>query len=231
MPDEFKILIDLDDHTLGELGEYYLYGFKGVEAKNGGGLPAVWFKTKKGDFGRQIEILWTESYQAYWSDNEKITDKLKIKTSGAEDIKLSQYFDVHDNGTAEVNGGGPIGQVTIRNQGIKARTCGISQKAPDGSFSPLCVFPLHGQSRDAIIPKLSVLLIFESQLYETSTAFMQAFGKGLLIDLTNAPSGQRQVAYDIDKSWNWYQKPWASIINEEDPLDKALITINTALKT
>lgn len=231
MPDEFKILVNLDNDTLEQLDhdKYWLYGFKGVEAKNGGGQPALWFKTD--DFGPQTVISWTESYQAYWSENTEITDRLKIGISGNDDIELSQYYDVNDNGTSKVTGGGPSSQITIRNKGNKARSCGISQKALDGGFSPLCVFPLHGNNRDAIMPKLSVLLIFESQLFETDTVYMQAFGRGLLIDLTNELSHKREVAYDINKSWNWEHETWAKIIEQDDSLDKHLITINPQLMT
>jgi hypothetical protein len=230
MTDKYKIAINLDMKTLGQLsdGQYSLYGFKGVEAKNQGGQPTLWFKTN--NFGPRTEISWAESYQAYWSDSATITDEMKISIGGSDDISLGQYFDVYDDGSSQVNGGGPSSQVTIRNEGVKSRNCGISQETPDGGFSPLCVFPLHGTNRDAIMPKLSVLLIFESQLFETSTVYMQAFGRGLLVDLTNEPSHQRQVSYEIDHSWDWGKKPWASIVDQDAPLDKSLITVNPRLK-
>ncbi|MFA6373256.1 MAG: hypothetical protein WCW68_11570 [Methanothrix sp.] len=230
MADKYKIVVELDETTLKQLDQdkFSLYAFKGVETKNGGGQPVLWFRMN--DFGPRTEISWTESYQAYWSNYKEITNDLQIGISGEKEIDLGQYFDVNDNGTSEVNGGGPVSQITIRNQGNKPRNCGLSQKALNGGFSPLCVFPLHGTNRDAIMPKLSVLLIFESQLFETSTVYMQAFGKGLLVDLTNESSHQRQVSYEINHGWDWGQKPWASIIDQGAPLDKSLITVNPNLK-
>lgn len=207
MPTNYQITLTLDQDSADELQQegYSLYAFKAVQT-SAKGSPVVWFATT--DYGLTATISWQEQYQGYTSKSDPVPDG-QISVSNAYNMDLNQTLNITSpTGTGQVDTTtGTPRAVTIYNQTTTAFTCGLSQQQGNGTYSPLCAFPLHGGSEDLIAPIEKVLLMFATQQVNTGTVIEKAFGPGVLIDLTEAAS--RAVAYNIDAGWNAGGASWA----------------------
>jgi hypothetical protein len=225
----YQVAISMSTATVSALvnGNYLLYGFKAVQAAQGGGAPLVWFNT--GTYSASTVVSWQELYQAYTS-NSAIIPNGQIVASFAADIDLGQTLQVQAGGIGTVVNGGPDVAISVLNQTSTPFTCGISQ-VQAGVATPLCAFPLYGNGLDVIAPIEKVLLMFSSLPVNTGTVVFQAYSQGILIDLT--ADNQRSVAFDINTGWSWGGFSWAQIVPPSSNLVPLLIepaTVSSKLR-
>jgi hypothetical protein len=216
---DYQVTISMSAATVQALlaGNFYLYGFKAVQATQGGGAPLVWFQTQT--FSTQTIVLWQEQYQAYTSTNQVIPNG-QILASFSTDIDLGQTLQVQSGGVGPVIDGGPDTAISILNTTSMQFTCGIAETV-SGSANPLCAFPLYGNNMDVIAPIEKVLLMFSTLPVNTGTVVMQAYSSSILIDLT--ADNQRSVTYDINAGWSWGGYSWAQQIPPNSQLVPLLI--------
>jgi hypothetical protein len=219
---QYEIDITMSPATVTALvdGNFNLYGFKAVQTTQGGGAPLVWFQLPRNDYSTLTQVIWSVQYQAYTS-RSKIIPNGKVTASFSTEIDLGQTLSVVDGGTGDVTKGGPKQAVSISNTTTTQFTCGISQRAADGSTNPMCAFPLYGQHLDVIAPIEKVLLIFSTTPVNTGTVIEQAYSPGVLVDLTS--SNERTVAYDINKGWSWGGYSWGRAVAATEALVPLLI--------
>jgi hypothetical protein len=226
---DYSVSIDMEQATVDALttNKYNLYGFKAVKAA-GSGQPTVWFKTT--DFSLGTDVSWEELYQAYTSKSQIIPNG-QIKASANYDIDLDQTLNVQSStGTGSVDTStGVDGAISINNQTTTQFTCGISQQQADGTFTPLCAFPLFGNNMDVMGPIEKVFLMFSTTPANTGTVVFQAYSQGILIDLTGV--GDRTVSFDINQGWSWEgSAPWAKVYPPNANLAPLLIVGSGSLE-
>ena len=216
---DYQVSITMSPETVQALlgGNYLLYGFKAVQATQGGGAPLVWFHSQT--YSTLTEISWQEQYQAYTSDSEIIPNG-QIVASFSTDIDLGQTLQVDKGGFGSVVDEGPETAISILNTTNLPFTCGISQMQ-DGAPKPLCAFPLYGEGLDAIAPIEKVLLTFSTLPLHTATVIFQAYSQSILIDLT--AGNHRSVQFDINKGWSWGGFSWAQTVPPDSNLLPLLI--------
>lgn len=220
----YGIDFTLSQETLTALtsGNYNLYGFKAVKTAQGGGAPLVWFQLPPANLSATMSLKWTEQYQAYTSTSAIISGG-QVTAGFNVGIDLGQQLTVGANGTGPVVAGTNPQAITIRNTISQPFTCGISQSAADGSTNPMCAFPLYGNQLDAIVPIEKVLLLFSSTPVNTGTVIEQAYGPGILVDLTGE-AHRDGISYDINKGWAWGGFSWAQSVPADDSVVPLLIT-------
>jgi hypothetical protein len=198
---DYSVAIAMNQGTVDGLsnGKFNLYAFKAVQGA-GGGAPTVWFKST--NFSLETDVEWEVAYQAYTSKTQ-IVPNGQIKASASYGIDLKQTLNVTSpTGTGAVDTStGTVGAISIFNQTTTPFTCGISQQQADGTFGPVCAFPLYGNNMDVMAPIEKVFLMFSNNRVNTGTVVYQAYSQGLMIDLTGAT--ERKVSYDINKGWSW----------------------------
>jgi hypothetical protein len=223
MSSHCKITISMSDETVTELLQngFSLYGLHAVKAA-GNARPVVWYQTK--DFALTTGIAWTEGYQAYTSRSQIIPNG-RIIAMAAYDIHPGLVLTVDSPmGTGEVTSGGSPGAISIFNQTISELTCGLAVAQPCGSgFAPVCALPLFGYGMVLISSVPRVFLVFESMRIDPGTVVGQAYGQGILIDLSDAPA--RSVSYDINRGWSWENEAsWARTVPPNTALGPLLVT-------
>jgi hypothetical protein len=226
MAGDYNVTIHMTNTTVKQLKEegWSLYGFKAVQASQQGGRPLVWFSYS--NFLESVSIDWSEKYQAYISQSEIISDG-HIKASSERDIKLGQKLTVASGGSIlPVEKGDSDIAISIRNGGGEPLTCGISQQQGN-AMTPLCAFPLHGNSTDVIAPIEKILLFFATKTVRTSSVVEKAYGKGVWLDLT--AQNEVTLKYDINTSWDAGGAVWADTVPENTDLVPLLIVPNHAL--
>lgn len=190
-------------------GNYQLYGFKAVQTTMGDGAPLVWFSIPAASLLPNTNISWTEQYQAYISNTFPIAPNTVITSSASVGISLGQQWNVEQGGGDNVTTQGPSIAISLYNTTKTPFTCGVSMEQ-NGTFSPLCAFPLYGGGLDIIAPIQKVVLMFSTLPYNTGTVIEQAFSPGIFIDLT--ADNQRAVAFDINNGWSWGGGSWGQQI-------------------
>ncbi|MER5551141.1 hypothetical protein ABT001_05535 [Streptomyces sp. NPDC002793] len=139
------------------------------------------------------------------------------------------------SGTGTVGGTpGATRRITVDNDTTRPFTTGIAQlnhveAGPAAKATPLAAFPLHGMNLDFFTPVEKVLLMFATAVIETSTIVEQAFGPGLLVDLTGA--AQREVTYDVDHGWGPDEPNWTTTVDSLSLLTPLLIQQDRSLPT
>ena len=229
---QYGINITMEGDTVDKLqqGNYYLYGFKGVQTTLKNGVPVVWFQTQT--YSALTKISWEEEYQAYTALAGSIP-KGQIKASAAYDITLGQTLDVTGTaGTGTVVQGGTAGAISILNQtaDYKEFTCGISQMQNSGdtpTATPLCAFPLYGTGLDVMAPIELVLLMFSTQQVDTGMVIYKAYSQGVLVNLTGVT--ERNLKFDINKGWSWGGAAWAQTVPANADLAPLLIEKSDSL--
>lgn len=226
MASQYGITISMNPATATGLNAngFNLYAFKAVQGPESG-KPLVWFKTTT--YSQSTLITWTEAYQAYTSKSVALTANTQITAAATYAIDLGEVLNVTDatgGATVTVPQGGATGAaataITILNGTSQPFTCGISQAQGDGTYQPMCAFPLFGNNADLIIPIEKVLLMFATNAVNTGSVIEQSFSQGVLVDLTDTP--QRAVAFDINTGWT--AQPWATLQPANTNLVPLLIT-------
>ncbi len=226
MSSSYQVTITMSGDTVNKLGEngFNLYGFKVVQS-TAGGMPVVWFQTK--EFALNTQIKWTESYQAYTSQSE-ISPMVTIVAEASYPADIGQTLAIANGmGIGEVSdttGTGAMKQgISILNNTNEQFTCGLSQQQPTGGYAPICAFPLFGNNLDLIVPTEQVYLMFSSLPVNTGSVTEQAYGPGILINLTGTNS--QSVNYDINQGWTWQdQGHWAKTYPPNQNLVPLLVT-------
>ncbi len=215
----YGITITMSQDTIAKLsaGDYFLYGFKGVQASAGGGLPLVWFRTD--DYGLKTDVAWEIQYEAYTSKSAIIPNG-EIRGLNSYEADLGQMLLVESpQGTGQVVEG-EEGAISISNTTDIEMTCGISEVV-GGEAQPLCAFPLYGNGLDVMVPIQKVLLSFSTKAVNTGTVVEQAYTQSILIDLT--ASQHRDVAFDMNLGWSWGGGSWAQKIAPNSKVAPLLI--------
>ncbi|WP_405751805.1 hypothetical protein OHA19_25785 [Streptomyces sp. NBC_00012] len=137
------------------------------------------------------------------------------------------------SGTGTVGGSpGSSRRITVDNETTRPFTSGIAQlnhvaAGQAAKATPLAAFPLHGRNLDFFTPVEKVLLMFATAVIETSTVVEQAFGPGLLVDLTGV--AQRDVTYDVDHGWGPTKPNWTTPVDSLSLLTPLLIQQDRSL--
>lgn len=221
----YQINIQMTDATINGLQQdgFNLYGFKAVQGPPSG-RPLVWFATNL--FSEKTVVQWTESYQAYTSNVGQLAPQTVVTASASYDVELGQMLNVtNPQGTGAVSQGPDTQAIAIYNQTATPFTCGISQKQGNGSYSPLCAFPLPGQDEDLIVPIELVFLMFSTHPVNTGTVIEQSYSPGVLVDLTG--STQQTVIYDLNQGWT--PQPGVKVIPPNTSLIPLLIPAGAGL--
>jgi hypothetical protein len=200
----YEVHISMPGDTVTSLTDnnFSLYGFQVVQS-SASASPVAWFHTR--DFALTTTIAWEVSYQAYTSRSE-IRPNVKIVADASYLAEPGQVLTVSNTmGIGEVTQGNSTqtlaNGISILNTTHTQFTCGIQQQQPGGGYGPICAFNLFGNNMDVIIPIEQVYLMFSSMPINTGTVMEQAYGPGLLVNLTDSPT--QSVSYDINTGWSW----------------------------
>ena len=212
---------------------FYLYGFKAVQSSDLAGRPLVWLRMQS--YFTITSINWAEQYEAYISTSPLSTNE-QISVGSSAAIALGQTWQIQSGGVGTVTSGGPSTAISILNTTDTELTCGVSETL-NGAASPLCAFPLYGNTLDVISPIEKILLMFCTSLIEAGTVVGQSgssdssasyvFGapgslsSGILIELTAA--NQRCVSFDSNEGWSWGEYSWAQQVLPTSDLVSLLI--------
>lgn len=225
---DYQIKIAMDQPTVEHLinGGYSLYAFKAVNTGNKGGVPLVWFKTTK--FSAGMEIDWSVAYEAYTSSSDSISGGT-VTASNHSSVDLGQTFSVTDaSGAGAISATGTPQAIQIANSSGVPFVCGISQPVA-GVSTPLCAFPLAGQDMDIIAPIQQVVLVFAAKQFNTGSVIEQAFGQGVVIDLTAVPT--RSLTFEQNAGWSWATgETWAKTIPASGSLVPFVIVSTPSLQ-
>ncbi|HEX2080112.1 MAG TPA: hypothetical protein VHG08_20595 [Longimicrobium sp.] len=221
----YSVTIQMDQTTVNDLQSngFNLYAFQAVQGASDG-YPVVWFQTTT--FALTTEVTWSEEYQAYTSSSQLIPNG-EIVASNSYSASLGQTLNVSNStGTGTVVETGTSGAISINNQTSTQFTCGISEQQPNGTYAPLCAFPLFGNDLDVIAPIEQVFLMFATTELNTGTVIEQSYGQGILINLTGTNS--QTVSYDINGGWTWAGGGnWATTYPANENLVPLLIQPNS----
>lgn len=225
---KYQVVITMPQATADTLNQngYQLYGFKAVSGP-AGGKPVVWFAT--GNYGLNTRVQWTESYRVFTSRNTNVGPNTQVSVDNDYPAGLNDVLTVTSpTGTGAVADGGPEDAISVVNATSTPFTCGISQLQSDGTYAPLAVFPLFGNTEDEMVPVEKVFLMFASPTVDTGTVIEKSFSSGILIDLTGAPqdgSGvvTRNVSFDINSSWSDNEQTWGTVLPPNTALVPLLI--------
>jgi hypothetical protein len=225
MPSQYQVNISMSGETVTSLSQngFSLYGFQVVQSSSGGS-PTVWFQTN--DFALNTAIVWSVNYQAYTSQSQiipqgTITADASYPADLGQVLTVSNPMGIGDVSDTTGTGAMQMG-ISIINQTTTPFTCGISQQQPSGGFGPICAFPLFGNNMDVIVPIEQVFLMFSSIPVNTGTVIEQAYGPGILINVTD-PNTQ-SVSYDINQGWSWAEMAsWAQAYPPNQSLVPLLI--------
>ena len=204
MATEYQITITMPDNTVTALTEngFSLYALLAVQS-SAEGSPVVWYRTN--DFALATAISWSDNYQAYTS-RSPIIQSGTITAGAAYPATVGQTLSITNpmaiGEVSQSTGTGPeLSGITFINQTSTQFTCGITLQQPTGSFGPICAFPLFGNNMDIIVPTQRVFLMFSSLAVPTGSVIEQAYGPGILIDMTGVTT--QTVSYDINLGWSW----------------------------
>ena len=227
-PTTYEIDITMSEDTVTTLfdGAYNLYGFKAVQASQSGGSPLVWFTLAKTGYSATTKLTWSVQYEAYTSHTSIIPNG-QVQASFSTQIGLGQTLEVGVAGEGNVKDVGTAQAISLLNTTSTPFTCGIAQHSADGNNNPMCAFPLYGRQLDVIAPIEKVLLMFSSMPVNTGTVIEQAYGPGVLVDLTGASTNTRQVSYDINAGWSGGGYSGAQAVTADANLVPLLITSGT----
>jgi hypothetical protein len=195
MASSYSVTINIATDTLQSLaaGGFQLYAFKAVQGPPGG-VPVVWFSTTQ--FSSRTVVAWTEDYFAYTANSVQLAPNTVVSASSTCPIDLGELAQVGDGGLLTPVEGQDPNSISILNATLDGYICGLAQQA-NGSptFNPMCAFPLLPGTQDEIVPIERVFLMFATTTVDTGTVLEQAFGYGVLIDVT-APRDVT-LAYDL----------------------------------
>jgi hypothetical protein len=225
---KYQVIITMPQATADTLNKngFQLYGFKAVTGP-AGGKPVVWFATS--NYGLSTKVKWTESYKVFTSRSTDVGPNTQVSVDNDYPAALNDVLTVDSTtGTGTVADGGPEDAISVVNTTSSPFSCGISQLQADGTFAPLAVFPLFGNSEDEMVPVEKVFLMFASNQVDTGTVIEKSFSSGILIDLTGAPqdgSGAvtRSVSFDINSSWADNDATWGTVLPPNTKLVPLLI--------
>jgi hypothetical protein len=225
---KYQVVITMPQATADTLNAqgFKLYGFKAVNGP-GAGMPVVWFATAT--YGLNTRIQWTESYRVFTSRTASISPTTQVSVDNDYPAALNDVLTVTSpTGTGQVADGGPQDAISVVNATSTPFACGISQLQSDGTYAPLAVFPLYGNSEDEMVPVEMVFLMFASSTVDTGTVVEKSFSSGIFIDLTGASqdaSGAvtRSVAYDLNAGWSDNQATWGTVLPPNTQLVPLLI--------
>ncbi|WP_114392480.1 hypothetical protein [Oleisolibacter albus] len=220
MASNYSVQINMSPNTVSSLKSagYSLYGFKAIKTSIQGGVPLVWFATK--NYLVSTNVGWQEDYQAYISTTT-IAPNTKIVSSNAAGVDLGDTMTVDPSGNVLVTTDGTPGAISIVNASSVPYTCGISQEQ-NGSFTPMCAFPLFGNMLDQMMPVEKVLFMFATNQVDTGTVIYRAYSQGLTVNLTGTTS--RTVSFDINTGWSADGAAWASLVPPNADMLPILIT-------
>jgi hypothetical protein len=215
----YEVNINMSQQTVQALtmNGYSLYGFKAVQAHQGGGAPLVWLASR--NIYPTMEVSWASNYQAYTS-NSQIIPNGQIMMMFNANIGLGQTLEIQNGGMGQVSNQGTPGAISFLNQGSTQFTTGLAQPV-NNDYAPYCAFPLYGNMLGVVAPVEQVLLMFSTLPVNTGTVIEQAFSSGILIDLTSA--SQRTVSFDINTGWSWGGTSWARNVPANSSLVPLLI--------
>jgi hypothetical protein len=224
----YQISITMPQETADTLASqgYQLYGFKAVNGPSNG-KPVVWFATSA--YGLTTKVQWSESYRVFTSRSAVISPNTQVSVDNDYDAGLQDVLTVTSpTGTGQVVNGGPDDSISVVNGTSTPFTCGISQLKSDGTYGPLAVFPLFGNSEDEMVPVEKVFLMFASNTINTGTVIEKSFSSGILVDMTGATADAsgaltRAVSYDLNASWSDNSATWGTVLPPNTSLVPLLI--------
>jgi len=217
MSDKYKIKIMLDDDTLRKLyqTEQSLRVYKGVRGTVAGGFCTVWFSINT--FAGTVNLEWKPQQYGGYVCHGQLEPGINIDASCAENLEPGNLMTVQDDGTLMLTSDNSSG-ISIRNNGIAERICGISELFQD-KMPSICAFPLFGRDLRDLKPLEKVLLEFDYGMLPSGTVVEKAWLKSIVIDFAKAKEKQLVVSYDISTGWNAQNAVWAKISN--DPIEIA----------
>jgi len=216
----YQITIQMSQETVQALlaNGYSLYGMKAVQGSGLQGAPLIWYSTQS--YSLVTTIAWQDQYQAYISTSE-IIPGAQILAVFTADISLGQTFVVQPNYNGYVMPGGTPNAISIQNTAPQPCTSGLMQLVNGGGFAPTTAFSLYGQMAGVIGPLPKVLLMFGTYPVNVGTVVEQAYGAGILIDLSG--NNNVTVSFDINQGWSWDGGSWAQSVPPSSNLIPLLI--------
>jgi len=220
--------ISLDGATATALkdGGYWLYALFAVEMSNAAARPTIWIATD--NLSTKMHFTWSMAVSAYTSFSQ-IVDGGSIQFAFQAPIKLGQTLKVSAGGYGEVVTEGPPSLISIANTTSTPFTAGLA-RGLGTSLTPIFAAPLYGRQTNLVVPLPKILLEFSTRKlaagtvldsFVPSSALIASFTESLL--LTVPESGVREVAYNINKGWEWGGEPWAQTYPADADLAKILI--------
>jgi hypothetical protein len=200
-----------------------LIGFSAVQGTDFSALPVVWLATNA--YSQSTAIVWSASYEAYTSSSQVNAGTL-LQVGTTQPVAVGQLCTVSAGGLIEVSNAGTAGYITIANGTSTQFTCGIEQPV-NGTYAPVCAYPLYGLNTQTIVPLPEIVLMFTTaplvagEMWSDDIAppaalqraALDASGPALLIDMSAQITAT--VNYDVNDGWSWAgDGSWAQTISE-----------------
>jgi hypothetical protein len=200
MATTYQISINLNDETLSALkeGSWQLQAFKGVKSTSTQLYPTVWFNVT--DFSTNVVLSWQEQYGGY-VNNQTLSHGITVDVSSQQPMNFGDLMTLNTDGSTQVSTRGLSGAVSIYNTIDKLWHCGVTQSMNGEEPTPICAFPLYGNTTNIMAPYEKVILVFAQNPIDTGTVVKEAISASLSITLSGTTPGI-SVSFDINKSWD-----------------------------
>jgi hypothetical protein len=221
----YAVIVEIPKSSVNRLrnGGYKLYGLRSVKSSIGGGVPTIWIQTEK--IGQVTEITWEERYAIYTSQEVSLSQNTRVRATNFEPASLGQYLEVTElsgNGDIKADEDNPR-SLSIDNTTSEEFVGGICTMDQYGKFKPSGAFPIYGNQTATFKPITKVAFFFATDPYVAGTVIARAASQGILVDLTDAPNGERSVEYEINQGWDFQDASWANKIPAKKSLSNLLI--------
>jgi hypothetical protein len=203
----YKINIRLDDHTLKFLHEndLWLRVYKGaITSAPMTGL--LWYTSNS--FSNNTVVQWTTDHYGFIC-SEITCNKGKIIEASLYNMQPGQLLTMDEAGIIKTSTKGMDGVLLFHNRRQQLSTCGLAQPV-NGNVRIYTATQLLGDGSNVIIPRETVLLVFESGQLDPAAIVTHSLNSSVLITLREG-NASFNISYSAISSWNTGFSPFAQI--------------------
>jgi hypothetical protein len=226
--EQHKLTIDMNDATIDQLRDHHfaLFGLHAI-ATSASGAPTIWLSAHY--LERHLEIAWTETYSMYTARRTPHAPSTKIVATHNYPAPLGSVLTVSGNdGAGIVTPGGPAGHMEIDNTGRAELGAGMCIHDSHGMYQPVGIFDLVDVDLFQPIPK--VAFFFSPIPHMAGEIATRSLGPGVLLDYQMSRSTSLSIEYDIHNGWATENRPYATAIPANAPLNPLLLIRSSALQ-
>jgi hypothetical protein len=179
---------------------YALYAFAPVASSGTATSPLVWLRLE--EYAPTTVVAWSAEWEAFTASPGAGTAGRAVVPGFSVPAAPGQMLRVDGaGGTGEAVAGPFPGRVAVLSAVARPYACGLSQRAEEGGYAPVCVLPLRGGAMQLLSVPPAVLLMFSTVSMRAGTFAGVSTGPGVLLDLADETAGT--VTFDVDQGWTW----------------------------